>query len=195
MRFGGCFSGPATTWPASPSSRMRQHASQGRNGVGWRHSTSARLSMLAPTQDSSPGTSGVCGRTAWSIRSNPWKTASMSSRERWPAYLDLQPSTSLWVILKARWTSTAASSRRHPRRCPWDRLTRVSSRSRVRSRSRRSPYGSSTLSLIHISEPTRLGMISYAVFCLKKKKKKKKKTKKKIYKKKKKKNKKKKKKK
>src|SRR5450756_90709 len=33
------------------------------------------------------------------------------------------------------------------------------------------------LSLIHISEPTRLGMISYAVFCLKKKKTKKKKTK------------------
>src|SRR5450756_3045363 len=31
----------------------------------------------------------------------------------------------------------------------------------------------SDLSLIHISEPTRLGMISYAVFCLKKKKKKK----------------------
>src|SRR5450756_2666400 len=29
----------------------------------------------------------------------------------------------------------------------------------------------SKLSLIHISEPTRLGMISYAVFCLKKKKK------------------------
>src|SRR5450756_2991182 len=29
------------------------------------------------------------------------------------------------------------------------------------------------LSLIHISEPTRLGMISYAVFCLKKKKNKK----------------------
>src|SRR5450756_3028830 len=33
------------------------------------------------------------------------------------------------------------------------------------------------LSLIHISEPTRLGMISYAVFCLKKKQKKTKKTK------------------
>src|SRR5450756_600925 len=30
---------------------------------------------------------------------------------------------------------------------------------------------SEKLSLIHISEPTRLGMISYAVFCLKKKKK------------------------
>ncbi len=30
------------------------------------------------------------------------------------------------------------------------------------------------LSLIHISEPTRLALISYAVFCLKKKKKKKK---------------------
>src|SRR5659263_162969 len=32
-------------------------------------------------------------------------------------------------------------------------------------------YPVSDLSLIHISEPTRLGMISYAVFCLKKKKK------------------------
>src|SRR5450756_2804820 len=32
---------------------------------------------------------------------------------------------------------------------------------------------SKRLSLIHISEPTRLGMISYAVFCLKKKKKRK----------------------
>ena len=30
-------------------------------------------------------------------------------------------------------------------------------------------YGNPGLSLIHISEPTRLGMISYAVFCLKKK--------------------------
>ena len=36
------------------------------------------------------------------------------------------------------------------------------------------------LSLIHISEPTRLGMISYAVFCLKKKKQTNKKKKKKI---------------
>src|SRR5450759_3088690 len=32
------------------------------------------------------------------------------------------------------------------------------------------PVVGETLSLIHISEPTRLGMISYAVFCLKKKK-------------------------
>src|SRR5450756_3048466 len=32
------------------------------------------------------------------------------------------------------------------------------------------PRGPDDLSLIHISEPTRLGMISYAVFCLKKKK-------------------------
>src|SRR5450759_4819176 len=31
-------------------------------------------------------------------------------------------------------------------------------------------YEGEDLSLIHISEPTRLGMISYAVFCLKKKK-------------------------
>src|SRR5659263_708895 len=32
------------------------------------------------------------------------------------------------------------------------------------------PFRAQLLSLIHISEPTRLGMISYAVFCLKKKK-------------------------
>src|SRR5659263_737497 len=32
------------------------------------------------------------------------------------------------------------------------------------------PASTPLLSLIHISEPTRLGMISYAVFCLKKKK-------------------------
>src|SRR5450756_2354862 len=38
---------------------------------------------------------------------------------------------------------------------------------------RRFATGNWQLSLIHISEPTRLGMISYAVFCLKKKKKKK----------------------
>src|SRR5450756_3164050 len=44
--------------------------------------------------------------------------------------------------------------------------------------------GGGRLSLIHISEPTRLGMISYAVFCLKKKKKNKKKKKKKTNKKK-----------
>src|SRR5450756_3054721 len=30
-------------------------------------------------------------------------------------------------------------------------------------------FGAQLISLIHISEPTRLGMISYAVFCLKKK--------------------------
>src|SRR5659263_570822 len=37
-------------------------------------------------------------------------------------------------------------------------------------------HAGDSLSLIHISEPTRLGMISYAVFCLKKKKTKNKKT-------------------
>src|SRR5450756_3073051 len=35
----------------------------------------------------------------------------------------------------------------------------------------RPPRAGQGLSLIHISEPTRLGMISYAVFCLKKKEK------------------------
>src|SRR5450759_5697409 len=39
-----------------------------------------------------------------------------------------------------------------------------------RSPGDRAPAFFLLLSLIHISEPTRLGMISYAVFCLKKKK-------------------------
>src|SRR5428012_16047 len=48
---------------------------------------------------------------------------------------------------------------------------RVKSISRLSRRHQRrpSPSGHHVLSLIHISEPTRLGMISYAVFCLKKK--------------------------
>src|SRR5450756_3057400 len=40
-----------------------------------------------------------------------------------------------------------------------------------RGNGRPCPCTDRALSLIHISEPTRLGMISYAVFCLKKKKK------------------------
>src|SRR5450759_1726090 len=47
--------------------------------------------------------------------------------------------------------------------------TSVGSRSHLPSTALRSAV--QELSLIHISEPTRLGMISYAVFCLKKKKK------------------------
>ena len=47
---------------------------------------------------------------------------------------------------------------------------------------RKNPFdGAYTLSLIHISEPTRPRLISYAVFCLKKKKRKKKRKKKKTF--------------
>src|SRR5450759_5763917 len=58
---------------------------------------------------------------------------------------------------------TLLSISAHPQKRSHD----VYSRGDVRSRSL-CPLP--TLSLIHISEPTRLGMISYAVFCLKKKK-------------------------
>src|SRR5450756_618916 len=66
--------------------------------------------------------------------------------------------------------STQPRISRHSMKSTCRRSTRCA-RS-TRRRSRRSTV--SSLSLIHISEPTRLGMISYAVFCLKKKKKKKK---------------------
>src|SRR5450756_536520 len=67
------------------------------------------------------------------------------------------------------------------RRCPEgdrfvERLSRPSGLNVIAECKRRSPSrgvlrADYDLSLIHISEPTRLGMISYAVFCLKKKKK------------------------
>src|SRR5450759_4269776 len=58
--------------------------------------------------------------------------------------------------LLRRWPRTRVDRERRPSNCY------LLSRSRWRS--------ALGLSLIHISEPTRLGMISYAVFCLKKKK-------------------------
>src|SRR5450756_1555463 len=66
---------------------------------------------------------------------------------------------------------------RHRRKRAGPRV--ILQRSRVPRRSEsltKEGRGVLILSLIHISEPTRLGMISYAVFCLKKKKKKKTKT-------------------
>ena len=50
-----------------------------------------------------------------------------------------------------------------------DQVTRVACLSHIR-RKFFEAMGKQGLSLIHISEPTRLGMISYAVFCLQKKK-------------------------
>src|SRR5450759_1876443 len=56
------------------------------------------------------------------------------------------------------------------RRFRWREATTLADHgSRVRwtpGRARRADGAAASLSLIHISEPTRLGMISYAVFCL-----------------------------
>src|SRR5450759_4724252 len=65
--------------------------------------------------------------------------------------------------------------RLHPERPGADSRARRSAQANPtarRTRNRQSlRHPTLALSLIHISEPTRLGMISYAVFCLKKKKK------------------------
>src|SRR5450759_3538234 len=57
------------------------------------------------------------------------------------------------------------------RQAPPGPKSRVREPVRLQRQNRRPgpPKPSQPLSLIHISEPTRLGMISYAVFCLKKK--------------------------
>src|SRR5450756_2939664 len=76
----------------------------------------------------------------------------------------------LLVVVIAFWAGFVA----YPFLAP--RLTGSSRPSSVQTTIDRNTYlklSGEVLSLIHISEPTRLGMISYAVFCLKKKKKKK----------------------
>src|SRR5450756_3221725 len=65
--------------------------------------------------------------------------------------------------------SSAASDVYKRQRARSDDRRGLPRRQRLRDVPRRQP--AQGLSLIHISEPTRLGMISYAVFCLKKKKK------------------------
>ena len=88
--------------------------------------------------------------------------------------------------LRKRGTSLAAESRRHGLSSstlanaltrPWPKgeliiATALETQPWVIWPSRYHDPVTHELSLIHISEPTRLGMISYAVFCLKKKKKK-----------------------
>ena len=58
---------------------------------------------------------------------------------------------------------------RPPSTCYYRRF-QTSQSSHILACRRRLGISGEHLSLIHISEPTRLGMISYAVFCLKKKK-------------------------
>src|SRR5450759_59076 len=65
-------------------------------------------------------------------------------------------SSSGGVVLTLLHHPTGESAQRH---CDW-----------VVCAVHQAPEDALWLSLIHISEPTRLGMISYAVFCLKKKK-------------------------
>src|SRR5450756_2911345 len=67
----------------------------------------------------------------------------------------------LWAILIPAASATLV--------CAWDLMVDPFATSRVwMDAVHKAPWW--YLSLIHISEPTRLGMISYAVFCLKKKK-------------------------
>src|SRR5450759_5623130 len=63
------------------------------------------------------------------------------------------------------------NARRSERRFGWGRETARKGLEQWQGVWHEDNYSVRGLSLIHISEPTRLGMISYAVFCLKKKKK------------------------
>src|SRR5660397_251589 len=51
----------------------------------------------------------------------------------------------------------------------WIKKYRRDGEKSLKAKQKGRPKGSALLSLIHISEPTRLRRISYAVFCLKKK--------------------------
>src|SRR5450756_1391874 len=78
-------------------------------------------------------------------------------------------------MVKPRPATSSASSRRNSPNCARGQ-TRLWGQTCLSQGALFAPRGGCplgaglSLSLIHISEPTRLGMISYAVFCLKKKK-------------------------
>src|SRR5450759_3407809 len=109
--------------------------------------------------------------------------ASQRAKRRWQSVLlDLEVS---WLTLQYQFRSPRANIRPRAPRSPHDRReTRTANRRHAETPASQSDYSclialpsraqacnAKNLSLIHISEPTRLGMISYAVFCLKKKKK------------------------
>src|SRR5450756_2596789 len=72
-------------------------------------------------------------------------------------------------LVTMRWPVHSAYNVDHPRDQPAEPTH--GGTDHARAYTHRPGRAQRDLSLIHISEPTRLGMISYAVFCLKKKKK------------------------
>src|SRR5678815_1774518 len=86
---------------------------------------------------------------------------------------DSRPSDWLRTAIHSLCDSRDTPPARSPRSAWRSRLAFPSELGQAESKGWRTsdPRAVSTLSLIHISEPTRLLSISYAVFCLKKKKK------------------------
>ena len=71
----------------------------------------------------------------------------------------------------ARFLDAEGILKREPRNNPQKAIPKKNQKKlKKRLQQKRPQQKKLKLSLIHISEPTRLGMISYAVFCLKKKK-------------------------
>src|SRR5450759_18235 len=151
------------TWSSSSSTRRGSLVS----AFSCRRRPAAKAARSSTTWESALWS--ATRPSSWSWRRGTW-SAGRCTRRSGPAAVSAARITCTWTC----GTSAARSSRRScPTSLSLPASTRAWSRSRSRFRfSRRltTPWVVS-LSLIHISEPTRLGMISYAVFCLKKKKK------------------------
>src|SRR5450756_64940 len=137
------------------------------------------IGMNSPTILSGMAVAGVVGTVVLAVKATPKATVSVSEAE----------------ISKNVWTEAQADA--HTKGIPVDDYVPLTSKEIVQATwklylpaaisgtatiaciiganqiglRRNAALLGAYLSLIHISEPTRLGMISYAVFCLKKKKK------------------------
>src|SRR5450759_1839313 len=110
--------------------------------------------------EAAPAAADACGRAVAATR--PMRTVSPATRSMRPGLLN--ESGRVW--------DERSVTRIPPGGCrvrPQYTTVRRASLPALSRRPRRvTPHDLRGLSLIHISEPTRLGMISYAVFCLKK---------------------------
>src|SRR5450756_2698870 len=148
--------------PAPPTRRrVRFTASRGRISSPFEETRRRIRRGAAPERETRPSTtSGRPERSTRRLRESSGAQCSCSPQDPFP---------------RGRPPYSFQGNLRRPRLAPRHAVRDETSppaplhpSSRNACRTRRAPR---MLSLIHISEPTRLGMISYAVFCLKKKKK------------------------
>src|SRR5450756_1321091 len=155
-----------------PRRRLRGRRDPLRSVPDRRHAVSARRGLLLRPVEARPGAALRVGRNARLERVDVGGTALRGRPERGRVLAALATPPRAFAD-----SSRFREHLPHPRRLlPFPAASRALAPSVRRGDTRAALFGRvpvasrlRDLSLIHISEPTRLGMISYAVFCLKKK--------------------------